>query len=245
MAEIPRFFAEQQLQRRSGPVRTAGAGANLQTISGGGAGTGQGTAAFGQALSRLGSQLAVQNERFQRARAGIMSVEAMSQAFEEMGALEAEIVQDQSIFPTDRADAFRDRFEPRIAELKDTVPLLGQEAFLRGVNNAFLRSERNMRNMGRKEAIQRAQAELQEAQDLALFQAAEVRAGGDFAGEIAGFQRRRIDRELPLQLTASLLGSSSGVIGGLSQPQGLNTRQSLGGRSLASRRSFSTGGQFF
>ena len=92
---------------------------------------------------------------------------------------------------------------------------------------------------------QRAQAELQEAQDLALFQAAEVRAGGDFAGEIAGFQRRRIDRELPLQLTASLLGSSSGVIGGLSQPQGLNTRQSLGGRSLASRRSFSTGGQFF
>lgn len=161
MAEIPRFFAEQQLQRRSGPVRTAGAGANLQTISGGGAGTGQGTAAFGQALSRLGSQLAVQNERFQRARAGIMSVEAMSQAFEEMGALEAEIVQDQSIFPTDRADAFRDRFEPRIAELKDTVPLLGQEAFLRGVNNAFLRSERNMRNMGRKEAIQRGRQSAQ------------------------------------------------------------------------------------
>lgn len=161
MAEIPRFFAEQQLQRRSGVVRTAGAGANLPTISGAGGGVGQGTAAIGQALSRLGNQLAVQNERFERARAGVLSVEAMSQAFEEMGALEAEIVQDQSIFPTDRAGAFRERFEPRIAELKDTIPLLGQESFLRGVNNAFLRSERNLRDTGRKEAIQRGRTSAQ------------------------------------------------------------------------------------
>ena len=87
---------------------------------------------------------------------------------------------------------------------------------------------------------EREQASLQEVGDLALFQAAEARAGGDLAGDIASFQRRRINRELPLQLTASLLGGAGGLIGGGGGLRGLNTGTSFRGRSLASR-----GGQFF
>ena len=161
MADLSQFVMQRQLPRRPRATQAAGRGARLQPIRG--APTGQGLGALGHGLQVLGQNLAQADAQFERAKAGIVSTEALVGFLDEMQQTHTEIVSDPSIFPTDRGAMFRERIEPRIAEIQQTLPILGQESFLRGAQSNFLRLERNMIADGRQEAITRGRQITEEA----------------------------------------------------------------------------------
>ena len=152
MAELTPFVAGRLRQGRGGG-QAAGRGAQLVQLPGTQAG--QGLSTLGGSLVRFGQVLDARNNRFEQAKANILGIEGLSAFLQELQDAEDEIGNDASLFPTDRADALQERLTPRLEAIKETIPTLGQPAFLRGANNAFLRSQRNLRAQGRKESVAR------------------------------------------------------------------------------------------